>query len=71
MKKPDREIFELVMKENKLNSEETLFIDDTIQHIEAAKRYGLRTHFLTNKEIVTDLFDQNGILKTCIIKNAV
>lgn len=63
MKKPDREIFELVINENKLNPEETLFIDDTFRHIEAATQYGLKTHYLTSKETITDLFDDDGRLK--------
>ena len=63
MKKPDREIFELLINENKLNPKETLFIDDTVQHIEAAKQVGLRTHYLTNRETITDLFDDEGRLK--------
>jgi len=41
LRKPDIEIFELVLKENNLNAEETLFIDDTITHINAAKKLGI------------------------------
>jgi len=63
MKKPEREIFELVINENKLNPEETLFIDDSVQHIEVAKQVGLRTHYLTIRETITDLFDHDGRLK--------
>lgn len=59
MRKPDAEIFELVLKENNLNPEETLFIDDSAQHIEAAKKLGIQTYWLdTKKETVLDLFPQ-------------
>lgn len=57
MRKPDAEIFELVLKENNLNPAETLFIDDSAQHIEAAKKLGIHTYWLdTKKETVLDLF---------------
>lgn len=48
MRKPDKEIFELVLKQNYLDPAETLFIDDTINHIEGAKRVGLHA-VLVNK----------------------
>lgn len=38
MRKPNPAIFEMVLKENNLNPEETLFIDDSPQHIEGAKK---------------------------------
>ena len=57
MRKPDAEIFELVLSENNLDPNETLFIDDSIQHIEAAKKLGIHTYWLdVNKESVMDLF---------------
>lgn len=36
MRKPDAEIFMHVLTENKLKAEETLFIDDSIQHVKGA-----------------------------------
>lgn len=57
MRKPDAEIFELVLSENKLQPRETLFIDDTLQHIEGAKKLGIQTYWLdVKKESVLDLF---------------
>jgi glucose-1-phosphatase len=57
MRKPDAEIFNLVLSENNLNPSETLFIDDSPQHIEGAKRCGLNTYWLdVKKEAITDLF---------------
>lgn len=43
MRKPDSEIFKHVCDENGLNPEDTLFIDDSAQHIEGAKKVGLKT----------------------------
>ncbi|MET3114161.1 HAD superfamily hydrolase (TIGR01509 family) [Pedobacter sp. CG_S7] len=43
LRKPNVEIFEQVMRENNINPEETLFIDDSPQHLEGAKKVGLNT----------------------------
>jgi len=56
MRKPDAEIFEYVLKENKLSKEETLFIDDSIQHIESAHKAGINTIFLKKGETILSLF---------------
>lgn len=55
MRKPDKEIFEFVLKDNKLDPEETLFIDDSPQHIDGAIKAGIRAHFLTKGKDVVDL----------------
>lgn len=52
-RKPDVEIFEQVLSENNLNPSETLFIDDSPQHIEGAKKLGIQTYWLdVNKETI-------------------
>jgi len=56
LRKPNREIFEMVLNENNLIASETLFIDDSIQHIEGAKLVGINAYHLTNGESITDLF---------------
>ncbi len=57
MRKPDAEIFKLVLEENNLQPHETLFIDDSIQHIEGAKKLGIETYWLdVKKESITDIF---------------
>ena len=45
-RKPDHEAFAFVCADSNLNLKKTIFIDDSIQHIESAKRFGLATHFL-------------------------
>ncbi|MNY73745.1 Alpha-D-glucose-1-phosphate phosphatase YihX [compost metagenome] len=47
LRKPNVEIFEQVIKENNLDPGETLFIDDSPQHIEGAKLAGLHTLLMT------------------------
>ena len=46
MRKPNAEIFDLVVNENNLVKEKTLFIDDSPQHVEGAKRAGLDALYL-------------------------
>lgn len=46
LRKPDVEPFEYVVKENNLNPAETLFIDDSLQNVEGARKAGLEAiHF--------------------------
>ncbi len=58
MRKPDAELFKLVLDENKLNPSETLFIDDSKQHTLAAEKLGIQTYWLDlSKENLLDLFE--------------
>lgn len=56
MRKPNQAIFEMVLKENKLIAAETLFIDDSPQHIEGAKKAGLNTLLMNVHPENLDLF---------------
>ncbi len=58
MRKPDSEIFEFVIKENRLDPSETLFIDDSLQHVEGAMKAGLRAFHLEGGKSIVDLFGQ-------------
>ena len=63
LRKPNINIFEQVLKENNLNPAETLFIDDSPQHIEGAKKVGLHTLLMTEKPANLESFlKSNGIL---------
>jgi putative hydrolase of the HAD superfamily len=56
MRKPNREIFDFVIQENKLNPQKTLFIDDSPQHIEGALKTGLNSYYLdVNRSSILDL----------------
>jgi FMN phosphatase YigB (HAD superfamily) len=46
MRKPDQESFEFILKENELNGQETLFVDDAIVNVEGAEKAGLKGLFL-------------------------
>jgi HAD superfamily hydrolase (TIGR01509 family) len=46
MRKPDPESFGVILKENKLNGQETLFVDDAIVNVEGAEHAGLKGLFL-------------------------
>lgn len=50
MRKPNNDIFNFVLRENKLNATETLFIDDSQQHIATAKKSGINTYWLDTKK---------------------
>lgn len=57
LRKPNREIFEFVLNENNLTPAETLFIDDSKQHIDSAKKLGIQTiHLTDNMTIENDIF---------------
>ncbi len=55
MRKPDIEIFEHVLRDNNLSPHQTLFIDDSIQHIIGARAAGLHTMHLTEGKTVEEL----------------
>ncbi|MFP4557325.1 MAG: HAD family hydrolase [Bacteroidales bacterium] len=45
-RKPNKQIFNLILNENGLKPEETVFIDDSIQHVEAANKIGILAYHL-------------------------
>jgi putative hydrolase of the HAD superfamily len=55
-RKPNANAFQLILKENNLKANEVLFIDDSPQHIEGARKLGINAHHLTDEEDVTQLF---------------
>ena len=62
IRKPDKEIFELVLNENKLKPEETVFIDDSAQHVKAAGELGINAFLLQKNMSVNDLLKQLKLL---------
>jgi len=56
MRKPEIRFFELLISENNLNPEKTLFIDDFIENIEAAKLLGIKTLHLSDGKELKDYF---------------
>lgn len=58
MRKPNTDIFDFVLKENHLIAEETLFIDDSLQHVEGALNAGIKAVLLEKKKEVEDLLTE-------------
>ena len=54
-RKPDENCFNQVLEENGLSAENTLFIDDSIQHIVGAEKTGIKTFHLENNKSILDL----------------
>jgi HAD superfamily hydrolase (TIGR01509 family) len=55
MRKPDPEIFRHVLKDSGLEPGESLYIDDTLMHIETARSLGIRAYHLVPPERITDV----------------
>ncbi|MEL4308769.1 HAD-IA family hydrolase [Joostella sp. CR20] len=59
-RKPTANIFDFVLRDNAILAEETLFIDDTKEHIDTAKSLGFYTwNLIPGKEDVTSLFEKD------------
>lgn len=54
IKKPLVESFQFIINEQKLNPSETLFIDDTLRHVQGAQKVGLNTYYLQDGEDIAD-----------------
>ncbi|MDH6354130.1 HAD superfamily hydrolase (TIGR01509 family) [Dysgonomonas sp. PH5-45] len=57
--KPDKEIFEYVIRDSGINPEESLFLDDGPANLEAAKTFGLQTYLANQNEDLRKIFDLN------------
>ncbi|MCB0478152.1 MAG: HAD family phosphatase [Crocinitomicaceae bacterium] len=51
LRKPNKDVFEYVLDQNRFDAAETLFFDDSIQHIEGAKELGIQTIHLVDRKI--------------------
>ena len=63
LRKPDKEIFEFVLNQNKLIASETVFIDDSIQHIKGAGECGINAFLLEPNMEVADLLNSLKLLQ--------
>jgi putative hydrolase of the HAD superfamily len=66
IRKPDAAIFHKVMQEMNCSAQEMLFIDDSYQHIEAARNLGIQTLWLQHPdslELVAEMLLQNNQLQ--------
>lgn len=62
MRKPNTNIFEYVLNQNNLVAAETLFIDDSPQHLKTAKELGMQTYLMTVPDNLQTYFKTNGLL---------
>ena len=53
-RKPNINCFEMVLQENNLIPSETIFIDDSIQHIEGAKKTGIKAYLMEQNSSIID-----------------
>jgi FMN phosphatase YigB (HAD superfamily) len=61
-RKPDTTCFLHVLNDSTLKIEETIFVDDSIQHIEGAKKAGITAHFLEKNMPTTALLKNLNLL---------
>lgn len=63
LRKPDPAIFLKVIQDNDLKSYETLFIDDNLQNVEAAKSVGLQAAFYSPSENMRTFLEKHLSVK--------
>ena len=56
LRKPNADCFQYVLEKNGLEASETLFIDDSIQHVEGARKLKINAYHLIPGEDITALF---------------
>jgi FMN phosphatase YigB (HAD superfamily) len=61
-RKPELHIFEQVLRENNLKPEETLFIDDSPQHLAAAKTLGIQTFLMTAPDTLAKFAEREQLV---------
>ncbi len=62
LRKPDRKIFEAVLTENNLRPEETVFIDDSAQHVKGAGECGINAYLLPKNMEIGELLKDLKLL---------
>jgi len=61
-RKPESAIFAQVLTENNLKPEETLFIDDSPQHLVTAKALGIQTYLMTAPDNIQQFFKREKLV---------
>ncbi len=62
LRKPDASVFEYIIQEQQLNPKQTLFIDDSLQHIETAKALQLNVIHLKDSADLFEMLRQNHLV---------
>jgi putative hydrolase of the HAD superfamily len=58
MRKPDREIYEHVLKQHQLNPAFTLFLDDNLPNLQGAEITGIKTFHVQHPDLMMSLFHE-------------
>jgi putative hydrolase of the HAD superfamily len=61
-RKPEAAFFQQILDENQLNPAETLFIDDSPQHVATAQQLGIQTYLMKAPDTLQQFFERNGLL---------
>ena len=61
-RKPEAAFFQQILDENQLNPAETLFIDDSPQHLATAQQLGIQTYLMKAPDTLQQFFERNGLL---------
>jgi putative hydrolase of the HAD superfamily len=61
-RKPEAAIFEQVLTENNLKPQETLFIDDSPQHLETARALGMHTFLMTAPDNIVKFLKREKLI---------
>lgn len=61
-RKPERDIFEQVLNEQGLDPKETLFIDDSPQHLQTAQQLGIHTELCTKDRPLEKILDDLNLI---------
>ncbi len=61
MRKPEAEIFQHVLDEQQLTPSKTIFIDDTLMHVQQAKKMGISVIHLIDGMDVSEIFSLSGL----------
>ena len=62
MRKPNANIFEFVLADSKLNPTETLFIDDSPQHLATAQKLGVQTFLMKSPDTLAAYIEREKLL---------
>src|ERR1043165_9836080 len=61
-RRPDKAIYELVLRQENLIAGETFFVDDKAENVEAAKALGLQAYQLKDRNKLQDLLEELSII---------
>ncbi|MBL0310945.1 MAG: HAD family phosphatase [Bacteroidetes bacterium] len=61
-RKPEMEIYEAILSREKLNPNETFFVDDKEENVVAAKNLGIQAYLLSDRNQLFELLKQTGII---------